>query len=423
MGIETLSLIAGVTLLLMFIISAKFPINMGILGFVAAFLLSLIAGLSEDTVLGEFPASLFIILTGVTYFFTILQENGTIDLITAAALKLVRGNRALIPWIMFFLELLLTSIGTQGTAAIIIVAPVALRLADKIGFSQLGMSLMVAWGMVGGIFSPLNVMGIVVRGVVEESGISFDANMLFLLSTIFAIGLAVITFIFYYRKMPKFDAEEQRNLEEDKELQKILNPQIEITTYRIFSLVALVILVVLGMVFELNMGFIGLTLGLLLGLFDTGKQKEIVSKIPWSIILMVSGIVTYVGVMEQIGVTEYITQLISQVDSTTLAILATCYIGGIISAFVSTTGFLGGVIPLLIPMLASGNVWGMGAIAAVCVASSIVDICPFSTTGAIFVANAQGEAKVTFYDDLLKASVLVIAVGPLIAWLAYVAFF
>jgi len=158
-------------------------------------------------------------------------------------------------------------------------------------------------------------------------------------------------------------------------------------------------------------------------LFNPSRQKEIVSKIPWSIILMVSGIVTYVGVLEQIGVTDYITHLVSEVDNPLLAILVTCYIGGIISAFVSTTGFLGAVVPLLIPMLATGDIWVMGAVAAVCIASSIVDICPFSTTGAIFVANAQGEAKATFYNHLLKASIFIIAAGPLVAWIVYVAFF
>lgn len=423
MGIETLTIISVVVLLLMFVINAKLPINMGILGFVATFILAIITGVSEDTIFGEFPVNLFIILTGVTYFFGILQDNGTIDLITASSLKLVKGKRMLIPWIMFFLELLLTSIGTQGTAAIIIVAPIALRLAHKIGFNQLGMSLMVAWGMVGGIFSPLNVMGIIVRGVVEESGIAFNANTLYLLSTLFAVGLALLTFIIFggFKKSKANDT--SKISEENAELQAILNPTIEVTPYRIVSLLALVTLIVLGMVFEMNMGFAGLTLGLLLALFDTKRQKEIVSKIPWSIILMVSGIVTYVGVLEQIGVTEYITKMISEVENPILAILVTCYIGGVISAFVSTTGFLGAVVPLLIPMLATGDIWVMGAIAAVCIASSIVDICPFSTTGAIFVANAQGEAKATFYNHLLKASVFIIAVGPLVAWLVYVAFF
>ena len=144
-------------------------------------------------------------------------------------------------------------------------------------------------------------------------------------------------------------------------------------------------------------------LGHLLSFVSPSSQKEIVAAIPWGIILMISGIVTYVIVM------DYIIHLVSLVDSPKLAISVTCYIDG--------------VIPLLIPMLATGNIWVIGAVAAVCIASSIVDICAFSTTGAIFVANAQGAAKETFYNTLLNSSIALIVVGPLLAWLAYVALF
>lgn len=133
-------------------------------------------------------------------------------------------------------------------------------------------------------------------------------------------------------------------------------------------------------------------LGHLLSFVSPSSQKEIVAAIPWGIILMISGIVTYVIVM------DYIIHLVSLVDSPKLAISVTCYIDG--------------VIPLLIRMLAT-----------VCIASSIVDICPFSTTGAIFVANAQGAAKETFYNTLLNSSIALIVVGPLLAWLAYIALF
>lgn len=420
MGIETLTIISVLALLVMFAITTKLPINMGILGFVAAFIFATMTGLPEATVFGEFPVSLFIILIGVSYFFGILQDNGTVDLIVSSSLKLVRGRRMMIPWIMFFLELLLTSIGTHGIAALIIVAPIALRLAHKIGYSQLGMSLMIAWGMVGGMYSPLNVMGIIVEGVVVEGGFAYNGNTLYFLTVLFTTVLALITYVIFggFRK-----GEGSHLSEDDAEVQAILNQKVEVTPYRIVSLVALLALVLMGMIFDMNMGFAGLTLGLFLALFNPKRQNEIVSKLPWSIILMISGIVTYIGVLEQIGVVEYITQLISKVDSPILAILVTCYIGGIISAFVSTTGLLGVMIPLLVPMLGADNIWIMGAIAAVCLASSVVDICPFSTAGAVLVSNAQGESQATFYQQLLKASVFIIAVGPLLSWVVYVAFF
>ena len=45
-----------------------------------------------------------------------------------------------------------------------------------------------------------------------------------------------------------------------------------------------------------------------------------------------------------------------------------------------------------------------------------VDICPFSPTGALFVANSQGEEKNGFYKRLLIVAGIMVVVGPLVTW-------
>ena len=63
MSIEMLSIIAIAVLFIMFFIGAVRPINIGVMGFVAAFVVGvLVCGLSEDDVLASFPAELFIFL-------------------------------------------------------------------------------------------------------------------------------------------------------------------------------------------------------------------------------------------------------------------------------------------------------------------------------------------------------------------------
>lgn len=423
-----LSVIAIAILFVMFIIGAIRPINIGVMGFVAAFIVGVIVcGISEDDLLGSFPAELFIILAGVTYFFNTLQDNGTIDVITSAGLKLVRGNVGLIPWVMFVLELILCAVGTQGTAAIIIVTPIAMRLASACGMSQLMVALMVAFGMTGGIFSPLNIMGLVVDGVLSEYSIASNPAGLWIATVAFSFVLALITFIIFggYKFLSKQKLEELSAAagEEHKEVFEKLNQKLTINVYQVVSLIALVILVFLGIVFEFNMGFLALFLGLVLGCTQPKRQGSIIKSMPWSIIFMVSGIVTYVGVMQDIGVMDWLTELISGFNSPKLATLVTAYIGGFVSAFVSTTGFLSGVIPLCIPVLQEPGIWSIGILACICMASSIVDVCPFSTTGAIFVANAQGKEKNTLYSHLLYAAACIVLFGPLLAWLVFVAFF
>ena len=423
MDLGTLAIISIGVLFVMFFVGAALPINIGVMGFVAAFIVgNIVSGMEMKEIFSGFPAELFIILAGVTYFFNIIKENGTIDLITHMGLRLVRGNVGLIPWVMFALSLILCSVGTQGTAAIIIVTPIALQLANKCKINQLMMSLMVAWGMTGGIFSPLNIMGIVVSGVMETAALPFSATTLYLCTLLFSVGLAIITFIIFGGiKLIKKGGINSKGNTDNSEIVNILNVHVIVTPYKIISLIGLAALVFFGLWFDYNMGFVALMIGFVLGLVEPKKQNDIIKGIPWGIIFMLCGIVTYVNVMKNIGVMDYLTTLIEGFDNPKGAGLITSYIGGFVSAFVSTTGFLAGVIPLSLPMLANPTIWSMGLLSCICISASIVDICPFSTTGAIFVANAQGEEKNTLYKRLLNTAAVVVLFGPLLAWLVFVA--
>ena len=107
--------------------------------------------------------------------------------------------------------------------------------------------------------------------------------------------------------------------------------------------------------------------------------------------LLICGIVTYVSLLENIGTVEWLGEKVAGMDAPLLAALVICYIGGIVSAFASTTGILGTLIPLAGPFLLAGDVGTVAMIIALCVSSSVVDSSPFSTSGALVVANAPEE--------------------------------
>jgi hypothetical protein len=81
---------------------------------------------------------------------------------------------------------------------------------------------------------------------------------------------------------------------------------------------------------------------------------------------------------------------------------------------------LGATIPLAVPFLLQGHVQAVGVVAAIAVSSTIVDVSPFSTNGALVVASAHGLDKDKFYRQLLVYSGLVVAIGPLLAWLVLI---
>lgn len=63
----------------------------------------------------------------------------------------------------------------------------------------------------------------------------------------------------------------------------------------------------------------------------------------------------------------------------------------------------------------AGEVGAVGVIVALSIASTIVDVSPFSTNGALVLANARGMDRDVFYKQILKYSALVV-VGPIMAW-------
>jgi len=100
--------------------------------------------------------------------------------------------------------------------------------------------------------------------------------------------------------------------------------------------------------------------------------------------------------------------------------LLLCYIGGFVSAFASSIAVLGATIPLAVPFLLQGQVHAVGVVAAIAISSTIVDVSPFSTNGALVVANAQGVDKDVFYRQMLVYSGVVVLVGPLLTWLVLI---
>jgi hypothetical protein len=132
--------------------------------------------------------------------------------------------------------------------------------------------------------------------------------------------------------------------------------------------------------------------------------------------MLIGGVLTYVFVLQEAGTVEYVGQAVAGLGVPLIAALLLCYIGGVVSAFASSTAILGVTIPLAVPFLLQGDVTATGLICAIAISSTIVDVSPFSTNGALVLANAQGIDKDVFYKRILAYSAIVVAVGPLLAW-------
>jgi di/tricarboxylate transporter len=413
--------IAGIVLLaVMFIIATVQPINMGALALVAAFIIGLLSNLAATDILAGFPSDLFVTLVGITYLFAIAQNNGTVDWLVQKATWLVRGRIAVMPWVMFFIAAVLTAVGAVSPAAVAIIAPIALRFANKFGISPLLMGLMVIHGAQSGGFSPISIYGGITNQIVERAGLPRNNLALFLASFFFNLFIAVLIFIYLGRhRTPRntsADAETQAHAEGDKDEHQ----ENHLNLHRSLTLVGLIVLAVGSLVFELNVGLVAISIAVLLALLAPGAQKKAIDQVSWSTILLVTGVVTYIAVLQRIGAVDLVGNSVSRIGVPLLGALIICYIGGVVSAFASSIAVLGATIPLAVPFLLQGHVHPVGVVAAIAISSTIVDVSPFSTNGALVVASAQGVNGDRFYREMLIYSAIMVAVGPLLAWLVLI---
>lgn len=441
-----------IVLAVMFLLATVLPINMGALAFVAAFVLgALFLGMDTKDILAQFPGGLFLTLVGVTYLFAIAQGNGTIDLLIRKAVKLVDNRIALIPWVMFTITAVITAVGALGPAAVAIMAPIGLGFAARYKINPLMMGMLIVHGAQAGGFSPIAVYGVIVNGLIADTGFDFSPTALFLSSFIFNTVIAVVLFFVLGGKklagsrVAEFAASVSearmgasvgsraagvdfkgagsgtygpRDPAGDGPSSAVSS---RVTFPQVATIIGLIVLAVVALGFGVDVGFVSITIAVVLALVSPQAQKGAVNKISWSTVLLICGMLTFVGVLEEAGTITYVSDGVAQMGMPLLAALMICYIGAVVSAFASSTAILAALIPLAIPFLDSGAVSAVGVVCALAIASTIVDVSPFSTNGALVLANApEGMDTDKFYKQILAYGGIVVVVGPVLAWLTLV---
>ncbi|MDQ0713168.1 di/tricarboxylate transporter [Streptomyces luteogriseus] len=444
-------LISILVLVVVFVIATTRSVNMGALAFAAAFAVGgLVADLDADGIFAGFPGDLFVVLVGVTYLFAIARANGTTDWLVHAAVRLVRGRVALIPWVMFALTGALTAIGAVSPAAVAIVAPIALSFAARYGISPLLMGAMVVHGAQAGGFSPISIYGSIVNGIVEREKLPGNEVVLFLASLAANLVIAAVVFVVCGGlKLWARGAVQESGAEGDggrgtggEGTAGGANPAqpspggtatvtavptrsaapdtTRLTPARTATLTSLLALVVAVLVFDLDAGLTAITLAVVLSTAWPEVSRRAVGEIAWPTVLLICGVLTYVGVLDEMGTITWAGEGVGGIGVPLLAAVLLCYIGALVSAFASSVGIMGALIPLAVPFLERGEIGAVGMIAALAVSATVVDVSPFSTNGALVLAAAPDVDRERFFRQLMVYGGIVVAVVPAAAWLVMV---
>jgi di/tricarboxylate transporter len=143
-----------------------------------------------------------------------------------------------------------------------------------------------------------------------------------------------------------------------------------------------------------HLGLSAFAAGALLVLVRASDERRALERIPWGVILMVSGMTTLVAVLEKAGGLDLFTALLARLASPATVDGVIAFVTGLISTYSSTSGV---VLPAFLPTV-PGLVTRLGggdplAIAlSINVGASMVDVSPLSTLGALCVAAVSDPA-------------------------------
>ncbi|GGQ35727.1 SLC13 family permease [Streptomyces mutabilis] len=451
-------LISIAVLVALFAIATTRPINMGLLGFTAAFIVGgWVSGLSLDDVFSYFPGDLFVIVVGLTLLFGIAKANGTVDLVMDHSLRVVRGRPWAIVWLMFLLAAALMALGSPMAVAML--APIAMPLARRYEIDPLLMGMMISHGALSTAFSPITVYSAGVGTVAGNLGIDVPPLTLFLVPFALNILFAAALFAIRGRNLLRGgdvvdhvddgcgDTGPARSGEADKSTdvsapelahggangtarqgvatleateEPHANPGTRSAIWEPTVTLLAIGALLLGALRGLDVGITSMCLSAGLLLLSPRRVDAAMASIAWPATLLVCGVVTYMGVLDANGTINFAGEQAVEIPWPLLTAFVLFLAVGLISAVGSSIGIIFIALPLAAPLLATGDLGAVGFIAALAFCATVVDVSPFSTNGVIVLASAEVHDRRAFQRRMLGYSGYVVLAAPLLALLAVV---
>jgi di/tricarboxylate transporter len=409
-----LAWISLAALILAVTLSIVSKVNVGVVSFVLAWIVGVyLGGMPVNTVIGGFPLPLFITLTGVTLLFSMASTNGTLGRIAENAIRICRGNAGLIPVMLFFVAMSLSTIGPGNIATTAILAPMAMAVGSRAAVPPFLMALMLGNGAQSGALSPFAPTGVIVNGVMERIGMDGVEWMTFLNNF---LAHVVVTFVAYFslggwRLFAKTSAHATDGV------------KVESFEARHWVTLGVLATVVGGVIVaNLNVGLAALTGASVLSLLRLADEKEAIKRMPWGVMLMVCGVTVLISVLEKTQGMDLFTDLLARISKPETVSPVVAFITGLVSVYSSTSGV---VLPAFLPTV-PGLVQRLGGGDPLDIASSmmvgghLVDLSPLSTIGALCIAALPEYADHRkLFNQLLAWGLSMTVVGAAICWVLF----
>lgn len=385
-------------------------INIGMICIAFAFVIGrFMAGLPYGEIVTGWPLNLFFMLLAMTLLFGIAGVNGTLELIARKVVAATGGRTKLIPPAFFLMSAVLAGLGAGNIAIAALVIPIAMSVSFEHRIPHLFMAAVVIAGCNAGGLSPIAPAGIIAGTLAEEIG--FDLSAHIFRTQVIAQALLASILYFYFRgyrleNKPVKTAETSRSFSRSQK-----------TTLAVFLIVVCMIL--FG---KTDIGLTAFTGAVILLLFKAADEKSALESVPWSTIILISGVGMLVRVAERSGGIDVMTNILTSFMTAQTAAPVMALVGGMVSTVSSAQGV---AMPTLIPTVPgiAAEIGGDPAriISAIVIGAHMVTVSPISTLGAMAMATAGKRIdKDRLFKNLFIMAVLGIIYAAVIVYIGIV---
>ena len=398
-------------LLVAIVLSMVSRINVGLIAIAAAWLIGVyVAGMKADAVLAGFPASLFLTLAGVTLLFSIAEVNRSFEAVASRAFRWAKGSVRVLPLVFLVLGFSFAAVGPGAVPGVALVIPLAMVLGARAQIPPLLTALMVANGANAGNLSPISAVGIIANSRMDVAGVGGHEGVVMLANFLAHALVAALAYGFYLFWVRSRTTRVEAVVTSIEPLERA----------HVWTLGVLGVWVVAVVLFKMNVGLSAFAAALILIAVRAGDEAAAIRKMPWGIILMVTGVSVLIAILEASGGMALFTRMLAAVATPDTVNGVVAFVTGAISTYSSTSGvvlpaFLP-TVPGLVKELGGGDPLAISL--SINVGSSLVDVSPLSTIGALCVAavNDPAVSRKLFYQ-MLSWGFAMILVGALLCQL------
>ncbi|MBO5317328.1 MAG: hypothetical protein J6A74_02675 [Oscillospiraceae bacterium] len=387
-----MELISLLVLCATLIIAFAFKLNSGLVAIAVSLIFALITGIPEKFLISSFNNSLFLMLLGVMYLFSIAQENKTLELLSKKIFDLCKGNAKALPVVIFLVGAVISALGPGLISVTALVSVLIVALAKEMDTPAIRLIPFGLLGAFAGGLSPITPTGIVAINISGENGITGVGGpvawKMALTCCIYAVFLYFFVFKWHKQKKSSISVNEGAA------------PTPAFSLMQIMTLVGILVVAVVSSVFKVNVGLISFVVAVVLTLFKAADEGVALKKVPWSTLVMITGVGILISLVTELGGIDLLSAALSKLSTTKTAAMIMSLLSGVMSWVSSASGV---VMPTLIPTVPDmvQSVQGANAVElvnSISIGANMAAMSPLSSCGALMLAAYSSSDNVSLKD-------------------------